>query len=303
MKNNHDSEIFLTNLVIESAKLNDLNISRTNGLEFKVQTQKAEYIFSPVKIEGDLSYVYSGYINNPQRTEVVLKLIKDVQDNDLAQNEIKALNHLFSGNGAQIRHLSGLLDQFKSTTGQIGLILTKFDGFDLRTVRENRYYKNGISDQHVAWMMCRLLSVLGYAHKNGIIHGNIEPSHILIQPADHNLCLIDWSCSVFDPAHTNDVFKVFNEDFSAPEILEKKMPSPTADLYSVGKCMLYLLGGDIKNNTFPPSVEARIQSYIRQFLLPSPFQRAQDAWKMYSRLEKLRTEIWGEQRFQEFQLK
>jgi len=296
----NESESLLTKLVLEAASLNQLNAAITDNFGFKIKTQRAEYIFFPTKIEGDLSYVYSGYENNSERTEIILKLIKNPGDNDLAQNEIKILQNLQSEEVAQSKHLPKLLDQFKTTANQLGLILTRFDGYDLRTVREHHFYKNGISDQHMAWILCRLLSVLGYVHKKGIIHGNLEPSHILIQPSNHNLYLIDWTCSVFDPIHTNDVFKVFNQDFSAPEIVEKKLPTPAADLYSAGKCMVYLLGGDLKNNFIPESVDPRIQRFLAYFLLPSPFQRAQDAWHEFAQLQNLRTEIWGEERFQEF---
>jgi len=284
--------------VTEAASLEPVNIDSS---KIKINTPNSEYFFNPKKIEGDFFYVYSGYENNTERMDVILKLIKDPQDNDLVQNENRILQMLHSEDVPQLRHLPKLLDRVTDTDSKcLGLILTKFNGYDLNDIRKNALYLSGVSDQHMAWILCRLLSVVGYAHKKGIIHGNIEPANILIQPKDHNLCLIDWAYSVYDPAHTNDTFKIFNQDFSAPEIVDKKILLQSADLYSVGKCMVYLLGGDLKTNILPESVDPRIRSFLAFFLLPSPLQRAQDAWHLFAILENLRTEIWGEHQFQEF---
>lgn len=292
------NEPITTKLVLEAAEIAKTRSGFDHTADFCITTKRAKYFFDQTFIEGDMSRIFFGYEDNDEKTEVVLKLIGDISDNDLGQNEIKTLNHLFAEETApQLKHLPRLLDQFIDVkTGQLGLIMTQFEGYDLRTVRKHRLYENGISDQHMAWIWCRLLSVLGYAHKKGIIHGNVEPSHILIQPRNHNLCLIDWTGSIF-----NDGFKIFNEDFSAPEVAEKQIPTPAADLYSSGKCMLYLLGGDLKTNSIPNSVDVRMRQFLNYFLLPSPLQRAQDAWESYAQLENLRTEIWSEERFHEFE--
>ena len=289
----------LTRLVLEAASLGENNLTLPNSW-FKIQTKRAEYFLDSDSIEGDLSCVYFGYENNSGKTEIVLKLIREVKDNDLAQNEIRVLQYLQSRESSQRKHLPILLDQFKTDQGLIGLIFDRFDGYTLRDVRNNSLYKGGVMAEHMAWIFCRLLSVIGYANKEGVIHGNIEPSNILIQPRDHNLCLLDWTAALINPAITNDGFKLFNPNYSAPEVKERRSPTPAADLYSAGKCMVYLLGGDIQTNRLPKSVDPRISLFLNYFLLPSPLQRAQDAWHLYAELQNLRTEIWGEEKFLKF---
>jgi hypothetical protein len=83
-------------------------------------------------------------------------------------------------------------------------------------------------------------------------------------------------------------------------VKEKRFPTPAADLYSAAKCMIYLLGGDIKTNHIPQSVNPKISMFLEYFLLPSSIQRAQDAWQTYAQLQNLRNEIWGEERFRKF---
>jgi serine/threonine protein kinase len=216
------------------------------------------------------------------------------------RNEARIIGILQNEPSNQSKHLPVLLDQFRTTDRRSGLILKCFNGYDLYSVREE--YKDGVDQKHMVWMLNRLLSVLGYAHSKGIIHGNIEPAHLMIRPSDHNLCLIDWSYGIVDPSATGDGFKVFNKDFSAPEVKERKPPIPSSDLYSVGKCMIYALGGNIKTNTMPDSVNKDLQRFIQFFIRESPIQRAQDAWEMQNQLVELIEYLWGPRKFLEFRM-
>lgn len=294
-----ESDSLLTRLVLESASLGGKNSSLPQSW-FTIKTSRSEYFFDPQPIEGDLSCVYFGYENNSEKTEVVLKLTRNVGDNDLMQNEIKVLKHLQGREAPQQKHLPVLLDQFVTDQNLVGLIFARFDGYTLSTIRENPRYKSGIPTEHMVWIFCRLLSAIGYANKEGVIHGNIEPSNILIQPRDHNLCLLDWTAALINPGKSGDGFKLYNPNYSAPEVKERRAPTPAADLYSAAKCMIYLLGGDAQTNKLPESVDSRIALFLGYFLLPSPLQRAQDAWQLYAQLQNLRTEIWGEEKFVKF---
>jgi serine/threonine protein kinase len=105
---------------------------------------------------------------------------------------------------------------------------------------------------------------------------------------------------VTEPARTRQGFRVYNPDYSAPEVREKKPPLPAADLYSIGRCLLFLLGGDLTSGEMPTLVDDRLQRFVRYLTRPSPLQRAQDAWDMFVELERVRAGIYGPHRFQEF---
>lgn len=269
---------------------------------FVIKTGKREYKVKITLAQGDLSVVYGGNCldENGLEMEIAVKVVGDPADNDLMKNESKVLKLFQSSPCAQSKHLPVLLDQFKTSENQLGIILRYIDGYDLYSVCEK--YKQGISQIHAAWILERLLSVAGYAHSKGVVHCNIEPSHIMVSPSDHNVFLIDWSYAAINPSNTGDGFKIINEDFSPPEIADRKHPIPASDMYSIGKCMIYALGGDIKNNSIPQSVDKRLQRFIRFFVRESSRQRAQDAWEMYEQLKKLRSEIFGQKRFIEFRM-
>jgi len=269
---------------------------------FTIKTQKREYIIQSALATGDLETIYAGTVIGVSGLEgkVAVKIVLDPADNDLAFNEIKVLKIFQAQPSQQSKHLPVLLDNFKTTENQYGLILRYFDGYDLYSVREK--YEHGLDPRHVAWILARSLSAIGYAHSQDIIHGNLEPAHILVRPRDHNIMLVDWSYACVNPLVAGDSFKVYNEPYSPPEVAEKKPPLPSSDLYSLGKTMIYLLGGDPKTNFIPLGVPGEFKQLLQAMVLPSPLQRPRDAWELYRYLGELRTKIWGASRFLELSM-
>lgn len=277
---------------------------RSKNADFVIKTKIREYYIKSAIAEGDLSTVYGGYAASGDSaiTSVVIKIAKDVRDNDLLQNEARVVKFLQREPSRQSKHFPVFLDQFRTNKNQIGLVFKYLDGHDFYSIREREKYKNGIDRKHMVWILNRILSAVGYAHSIGIVHGNIEPSHILVRPNDHNVFLIDWSYAAINPFGTGDGFKIYNEDFSPPEVKEKKSPIPASDLYSIGKCMIYILGGDVKTNEMPKSVEEPLQRFIKFFVRESPLQRTQDGWEMHAELIRLVESLWGKRRFLDFKM-
>jgi len=266
---------------------------------FTIKTAKREYIIRSALDTGDLSTIYAGTVTgvNGPEGHVVVKIIMEPEDNDLAFNEIKVLKILQAQLSQQSKHLPFLLDHFKTTTNEYGIIIRYFNGYNLYSIREQ--YSNGLDPRHVAWILARSLSAIGYVHAQGIVHGNIEPAHILVRPSDHNIMVADWSYACVNPVNTGDGFKVYNEPYSPPEVVAKKDPLPSSDIYSLGKSMIYLLGGDPKTDFIPLNVPAIFRQFLKAMVLPSPLQRPRDAWDLYHYLVEVRQKAWGSVRFLE----
>jgi hypothetical protein len=257
------------------------------------------YVLDGEALVGDLATVRRGHIGEAgDRLEVAAKLAQSSADNSFILAEIAALRLLQTGDAAQRGQLPRVLDLFHGPGGEAGVILPWIGGYDAVTLRQR--FPEGVPPEHVIWIGRRLLSVVGHAHRLGVLHANIEPAHILVRPHDHHVSLIDWCWSVVEPARTRQGFRVYNPDYSAPEVAEKKPPIPAADLYSIGRCMLYLIGGDMADGSMPEAVPDRLQRLIKYLMRPSPLQRAQDAWEMFRELERVREAVYGEHRFQEF---
>lgn len=249
---------------------------------------------------GDLATIFAGRcVEGPRAgAEVVAKVASDRADNDFVVAEIQALRLLQQGDARQRGQLPELLDLFHGSGGQAGVVLNFIEGFDGEALRGR--FPQGVPPEHLIWIGRRLLSVVGHAHKLGVLHANIEPAHLIVRPRDHHVSLIDWCYSVIEPGRTRQGFRVYNPDYSAPEVAQKQPPLPAADLYSVGRCLLYLAGGDLGSGEMPEAVPDRLQRLIRYLTRESALQRAQDAWEMFGELERVRAAVYGVHRFVEF---
>jgi len=254
---------------------------------------------------GDYSQLFGAYMDDEagQEERVVIKIVDDPQDNDLLLNELRTLEYLQAKPGNQQKHLPSLVDRFV-ISGQDGekecqgSVLKYFDGLDILEIRQLPKFRDGFPAYHSGWALERLLSVAGFAHSCGVVHGNIEPAHIMLRPRNHGLCLLDWSYASINPAQTGDSYRVMNEiGYSAPEIREGASPHPSADLYSIGKSIVALLGGDVESGEMPDSTDERFQKLVRMMILEDPQSRAQDAWVMHHLVKQVRREIWGEHEF------
>ncbi|MEP7125599.1 MAG: inactive serine/threonine-protein kinase VRK3 [Byssovorax sp.] len=264
-------------------------------VDFEVKAQSGSYRLTSRVARGDLATVYGGARAGSSGGEVVFKLADDAADNDLLQAEVRTLQRLSSAQSPQSKHLPVVLDQVRTSDGRAGTVFERISGLDLCTLRER--LPGGVPQRHLIWIMRRALSVLGWAHSNGILHGNVEPAHILVRPGDHNVWLIDWSWAIVEPAKTGQTFRCLNEDYGPPEARSRKEPLPSSDLYSLGKTMIYAAGGDPATHALPDTVDVRLQRFLRFFVVESALGRAADAWDMYKQLDNLREEVFGPHEF------
>lgn len=272
---------------IEKEIYGKTNLTLDNNASFEIKTKLRTYRIYDQFLESDYADLYTGDFQNKNGNfeKVCVKIIRDKTDNDLLRNEIFILKSI------QHKSIPVFIDQFRTSSGELGLIERFIEGSDGISIAEK--YPNGLAVEHVCWILDRLLSVLGYLHYNKIIHGNIEPGNILVRPYDHNAFLIDYLFAIPNANTTSSTYNSFNETYSAPEVALKKKPIPSSDIYSLGKSMLFLLGGDVDNNDFPQVVDQRIADFLLEFLNPNPLKRARDAWELWHRLSDLREEVFG----------
>ncbi len=270
---------------------------RPRVVSFRVTTPLAAWEASVTLATGELATLFEadGGAAGAPREPVVLKIVDASADNDLMLNEARALERLAGppegGPTGPSTHIPQLRDRFRTGDGRIGHVLPRLDGMDLFEVR--RRCPDGLPTRHVLWVLRRSLAALAHAHACGLLHGNVDPSHLVIRPRDHMVWLVDWCWAVIEPARSGDRFKAHNEVFSPPEVAERKTPWPASDLYALGKCMFFLAGGDPVAKTLPAHVEAPLERLLRYLVVESPRGRAQDAAEVYREAERVREKIWG----------
>lgn len=252
---------------------------------FEITIKGEMYQFYENVFEGEVGYIFKGTSANDI---VYLKVAIDPDDNDLINTEYNVLSTL--------RHQSlPYVEQKIMVNDTNAILMREVKGVTMPELMGQ--YARGIPAEHVMWMLERLLSVVGYLHSNRVVHGNIKPENIIINKDNHNVSLLGFSFCIPNANTSEAQYKIINDFYTAPEVKKTARVLPSSDVYSIGKIAIKLLGGDVVSNGMPISVDARVRAFIRKMVSSTPSDRPDDAWKLWSKLAKLRTEVFGTQRF------
>lgn len=269
------------------------------------QGTKLDLLLGDEVAAGTRSTVYEGARASGDELvgRLAIKVIDGAADNDRIWREKKALERMHEADGNQRSNLPALIDHFALDDGRLGLV-TRFceSCVDLNVARASRFHRDGIDRKHVAWMLNRILAVTGYAHSLGIVHGNIEPAHLFLRPEDHNVFLIDWSWSALYGDGLANRLEARTPAYSAPEISRGATAHPSADLYSIGKCAIFALGGNVETNEMPDSVEPDFQKLVLAMAEGNPSRRKRDAWATWHELMDTNRRLWSKKKFLEFRV-
>ena len=268
---------------------------------FLVRTSTATYTVERLLAKGDICALYVG--RTKRLGPRVLKIPLQPGDNDLLANEARILKHLqASQDYAQLRYfVSQLAESFAYQEKSSGItrqinVLEHIDGlYSLKEVRAA--YPRGVDPRDMAWMWRRVLAALGFAHASGVIHGAVLPTHILIQPREHGVVLIDWSYAVRGGERISAISSEYRSWYPA-EVFAHEEPQPGLDILMAARCMFDLLGGDPLKRTLPASVPEPLANYLQRCILTHP--RQQDAQYLLSDFDALIARLWGPRTFREF---
>ena len=246
--------------------------------------------------------------------EGVFKVARDARANDLVANEADVLRRLHAADpGGRFTpflpavEASLLLDGDPPSPPRRANVLRaqhaiRSPADELYTLEEVRaHYAAGLDPRDVAWIWRRLLTVLGFAHAHGVVHGAVLPPHVLIEPREHKLLLIDWCCAA-DRATSHRggggplriISGVEYRGWYPGRARRALTPTPSIDLSLAARCAAYLLGGGgAARGRFPPSSEPALRAYFGRCLAGPG-----DAWKLLEDFDRLIEALWGRRTFQ-----
>lgn len=258
-----------------------------------IESPQHTYSLHELIAEGDVAMVYrASYLDEKGvQFQACVKIAKDKADNKLLENEQKILGDLHHAS------LPTIIEGFELGDGRAATVLSFTEGFNLHELREMPTHSSGLkeADYHIGWILERQLAVLGYLHSRGIIHGSVEPAHLIVQPSTHNVTLVDFCWAVKKPGK-KDHIKLAQEYYSAPEVYAKEMPLPAIDIYGLGKSAIYLIGGDPESSDLPDSVNPMYQKFLERMTEESTEIRANDAYQLAHHLIVIRDEVSGKRR-------
>jgi eukaryotic-like serine/threonine-protein kinase len=221
-------------------------------------------------------------------TQVCIKHASHISsdDEDLLLGEVKAMWDL--------RHfgIPAVRDVLKMPDGSVAFVMSYVPGLTLEQIIKKNY-KDGIDAEHVAWITDRILNILKYLHYNGVVHGDVKPQNIIIQPESHTVVLVDYGLSAVRPSRSTKT-KGYTPLFASPEQIEGKTLLPETDFYGLGMTMIYALGGDIEHvkvpGTTPDNLCLLIKEFIRRDIRSRPNWQKED---LCETIAKVRTKDFG----------
>ena len=158
---------------------------------------------------------------------------------------------------------------------------TEVDDPALLVPLSNLAVKDGlrVSLPSSAWVMGRLLKLLGFAHGEGIAVKALGGGNILLEPARHFALVFDWSAAT-------------TYQLEVPTAVRKD------DIAGAAKTVLASIGANIETGTYPYSLD-KDQRYV-DFLWRLANHREANAQRAHEQFYELVGELWG-RKFRKFE--
>lgn len=152
-----------------------------------------------------------------------------------------------------------------------------------------------LSRDQILDIVCQLADAMAQAHAAGLIHGDLKPANLMIEPSGQ-LRIMDFGLArKIDPLATEsgDVLQTQGTiAYLAPEILNGKHPSTLSDIYAVGVLMYEMMHGErpfahlhglalaaaqvqstCSQWTFAPDADQDMVALVRSMCAPDPAAR------------------------------
>lgn len=174
---------------------------------------------------GKYSEVFAGFnVNNGYKC--VVKVLKPVKKKKI-KREIKILQNLCGG-----PNIVQLLDITRDpVTKTPCLIFEHINNVDYKLLFPT------LSDFDIRYYIFELLKALDFSHSMGIMHRDVKPHNVIIDPQRRILRLIDWGLAEFYHAGEEYNVRVASRYFKGPELLlDLRDYDYSLDMWSLG-CM------------------------------------------------------------------
>jgi len=183
--------------------------------------------------------------------------------------------------------LPAMRDMQRLEDNSLALIMSYIPGPTLEQVVEKA---GKLEPEDVAWITDRILNVLLYLHHHGIVHGDLKPQNVIVQPDQHSLVLVDFGLTLVKPTSSTKSMG-YTPYFAPPEQIDGNTLLPASDFYSLGMIMIYTLsGGDMKaveKLKVPTTAPDALCSFIKRLIVKDVLARPQgDLWEEFREVRK-----------------
>ncbi len=217
-----------------------------------------KYVTTDIIGRGGFSIVYKGF-HGFLRTPVVIKMMRHNMAMDAEfingfhheAKTIAALNH---------EHIVKVFD-FDERYRTLFIIMEYVKGVILTDMIA---HLKTIPQQLAVQFLYQICDALSYAHSRGIIHRDINPANIIIQP-NNQLKILDFGLAC--PAGTEDFTGMGTAHYMAPEQINGEPLDPRTDIYAVGITAFEMVTGA---RPFPENDLRALRELHRTCDIPDP---------------------------------
>lgn len=199
---------------------------------------------------GDSSHTYFARWVRRLGELVVVKILRCEADADLIRREHAFLERLHQSPAPGTERFAARIPEpIALSPVRIGsherlVAVHRWRSGFLHTLEEvKRQHPRGVDPKVAVWTFKRLLEVLAWSHRSGVLHGAVLPPHVLLHPRDHGAMLIGWSTAMaLDRGRR-------------PELIAKSRewkswysgdgdPAPNSDIAMAARCVLWISNDD-----------------------------------------------------------
>lgn len=175
---------------------------------------------------GKYSQVYEG-INIVNDKEVIIKVLKPVKKRKI-RREVAILK-LLKDHENIVKLIDVIVDPSSKTPS---FVYEKIENVDFKILFPK------LTGFEIKFYMYKVLEGLAYAHSKGIMHRDIKPHNIIINPKEKVLKIIDWGLAEVYSDKMEYSVRVASRFYKSPELLvENAKYDYSMDIWSFG-CML-----------------------------------------------------------------
>lgn len=269
---------------------------------------------------GDVADVHLGHTPRFHDRSILIKAARYPKDNDMLVAEQRSLKlvrtKMETRSSEWLATVPQIFDSILiggSLQRRVNIV-EYFPGF--LTVKEIKERGTVIDGRTLTWMWKRILVLLDWVYRSGVIHGAILPPHVMFFPDNmypgdggayvlrrrderqHAIRLIDWCYSIEHDARTKLKSWVPEyEGLYAPEIIKKEPLGPTTDMYMAAKTLLWMV--DYKNPK-SPLIPKSIMDSLLVCARSDPSQRPKNASEHFEAFLKIQEQVYGKPQWHDF---
>lgn len=168
--------------------------------------------------------------------------------------------------------------------GGFFIVMELIDGVDLESERQLRRF----SASEVVSIVRQVVAAIQHAHCRGIVHCDVKPANILLDPSGH-VFVTDFGFAHFLTPSASARGVGGTRGYTAPEVLDGAEPTRAADIYAIGVLLRVLLTGSITGE-LPLDADGRsraLENIWMRCLQSEPSARYATASELLAMLDRI----------------